>query len=117
MTYECTHDKALDNSYRIKKIVRELKMTQLELKGQELRTTMKIAKMAKLENVEKIQHDAIKMKQKNTLISTLKQEKEELSEKTITIEKTIKSLTDCFPQWQGIGREPKQSHQLERKDN
>lgn len=101
------HEKDSHDRYRMKKIVHELKMTQLELKDQELKTTMQIAKMAKMENVENMQRDAIKevketMKQKNTLISTLKQEKEELSEKTITLEKTVKSLTDEIARYEAI---------------
>jgi len=106
-TYMSAHEKDSDDRYRMKKIARELKMTQLELKDQELKTTMQIAKMAKMENVENMQRDAIKevketMKQKNTLISTLKQEKEELSEKTITLEKTVKSLTDEIARYEAI---------------
>jgi chromosome segregation ATPase len=106
------NDQESDERHGMKQILRELRMTQLELKDQELKTTMQIAKMAKMESLEKIQREEIKevketIKQKNIMISSLKQEKEELTEKTHMLEKTVKSLTEEISRYEAIVRNSK----------
>jgi myosin heavy subunit len=86
-------------NYEMKKIVRELKMTQLALKDQELKTAMQIADMAKMEDIEKSHRDAVKsaketIKAKDKIIDYIKQENEDMAEKTQTLNKTLKALTE-----------------------
>ena len=86
-------------NYEMKKIVRELKMTQLALKDQELKTAMQIADMAKMEDIEKSHRDAVKsaketIKAKDKIIDYIKQENEDMAEKTQTLNKTVKALTE-----------------------
>ena len=86
-------------NYEMKKIVRELKMTQLALKDQELKTAMQVAEMAKMKDMDKSQRDAVKsaketIKAKDKIIDYIKQENEEMAEKTQTLKEKVKTLTE-----------------------
>lgn len=86
-------------NYGLKKIVRELKMTQLALKDQELKTAMQIAEMAKMKDTDKPQRYAVKsaketIKAKDKIIDYIKQENEELAEKAQALNEKVNTLAE-----------------------
>jgi len=101
------NDQDLVENYGLKKIVRELKITQLALKDQELKTAMQIAEMAKMEDLGKAQRESAKsvmdtIKKKEQIIESLKLENEEMAEKTKSLNKTVKTLKDEIARYEAF---------------
>lgn len=105
--FTATHDQDSVQNYGLKKIVRELKMTQLALKDQELKTAMQLADMAKMKDIGKSQRDAVKsaketIQAKDKIIECIKKENEEMAHKVQALNKRVTTLNEEIARYENF---------------